>query len=302
MPLPVEIAGGTVKVTNPDGSNVGAGGGGGASTIASGADVTEGATGDAAVITDTTGTVNGKLRGLVKWAFERMPSALGTNTMANSLPVTLASDGPAVTGIGGTADAIVAAGASGSLSAKLRRVTQGLEDLKTLQVLAAGEAHIGQIGGVLVPVVTEVTRPSDTTAYAANDAIAPTVTAVWTFTGAARASGKSGAIVVAIAMCDNVANTARLEVDVYMTAPTAIADNAEATQLYTNKSIYLGTITFPALVKKTANSTMVTAYAFPALPFATSGSANLFGIVRTLDAFTPASGSKYALEFLVSQD
>ena len=40
--------------------------------------------------------------------------------------------------IGAIADAIVAAGATGSLSAKLGRVTQGLEDLKTMIVLATG--------------------------------------------------------------------------------------------------------------------------------------------------------------------
>lgn len=47
---------------------------------------------------------------------------------------------------GAVADAIVAAGAVGSLSAKLRRTTQGLEDLKSLIVLAAGSAIIGKIG------------------------------------------------------------------------------------------------------------------------------------------------------------
>lgn len=41
-------------------------------------------------------------------------------------------------GIGAISDAIVAAGAAGSLSAKLRRVTQGLEDLKSMIVLASG--------------------------------------------------------------------------------------------------------------------------------------------------------------------
>lgn len=65
-------------------------------TIASGADATEGAILDAAVVTDTTGTVSGKLRGLVKWAFERMPAALGQAAMAASLPVVIASDQPAV--------------------------------------------------------------------------------------------------------------------------------------------------------------------------------------------------------------
>lgn len=41
-----------------------------------------------------------------------------------------------ITRIGQTSDAIVAAGAVGSINAKLRRVTQGLEDLKTLITLS----------------------------------------------------------------------------------------------------------------------------------------------------------------------
>ncbi len=60
----------------------GGGGGGGPVTVADGADVAEGATTDAAVVTDVAGTVSGKLRGLVKWAYERMPSSLGQKTMA----------------------------------------------------------------------------------------------------------------------------------------------------------------------------------------------------------------------------
>lgn len=80
--LEVHVVGGTVATT----------GGGGAVTMADGANVTQGATADAAVVTDTTGTVSGKLRGLVKWAFERMPASLGQKAMAASLPVTIASD------------------------------------------------------------------------------------------------------------------------------------------------------------------------------------------------------------------
>lgn len=56
-------------------------------------------------------------------------------------PVTIA-DGADVAE-GAVADAIVAAGATGTVSAKLRRVTQGLEDLKSLIVLAAGSNSIG---------------------------------------------------------------------------------------------------------------------------------------------------------------
>jgi hypothetical protein len=84
-------ADGTLHVTGGTGN-----GGGGAATVADGADVAQGATTDAAVITDTTGTLSGKLRGLVKWAFERMPSSLGQKAMAASLPVVLASDQVAI--------------------------------------------------------------------------------------------------------------------------------------------------------------------------------------------------------------
>jgi hypothetical protein len=50
-----------------------------------------------------------------------------------------------VTRIGLTTAPIVAPGAAGSLSAKLRRATQGLEELKTMIVLAAGANIIGRV-------------------------------------------------------------------------------------------------------------------------------------------------------------
>ena len=89
------------KETQPSGG----GGGGGAVTIADGADIAEGATTDAAVTTDTSGTVSGKLRGLVKWAYERMPTSLGQKVMAASLPVVISSDQSAIPVTGPQTDA-----------------------------------------------------------------------------------------------------------------------------------------------------------------------------------------------------
>lgn len=60
--------------------------------IADGSDVTEGSIADAAVISDSPGTISGKLRGLVKWAFENMPASLGQKGMFASFPVTIAID------------------------------------------------------------------------------------------------------------------------------------------------------------------------------------------------------------------
>jgi hypothetical protein len=90
---------------------VGATGGGGPATIANGADVAEGSTADAAVITDTAGTLSGKLRGLVKWAFERMPVSLGQKIMADSFPVTLASNQSSLAVTGPLTDAELRAAA-----------------------------------------------------------------------------------------------------------------------------------------------------------------------------------------------
>lgn len=103
-------------------------------------------------------------------------AALGQALMAASVPVVIASNQTAVpisgtvtvtgagdataanqtsqiaqetninTVLGAVADAIVAAGATGTVSAKLRRATQGLEDLKTLIILAAGANIIGKVG------------------------------------------------------------------------------------------------------------------------------------------------------------
>lgn len=88
------MSGGTIQVPT---TTSGGGGGGGAVTIADGADVNAGSTTDAAIVSDANGTLSGKLRGLVKWAFERMPASLGQKLMAASFPVVIASDQSPVT-------------------------------------------------------------------------------------------------------------------------------------------------------------------------------------------------------------
>jgi len=91
----VDVAGDSCmdEVNNAARVNVVAGAvGGGPATIADGADVTQGANADAAITADLAGTASSKLRGLVKWAYERMPASLGQKTKLLSLPVTLASD------------------------------------------------------------------------------------------------------------------------------------------------------------------------------------------------------------------
>jgi hypothetical protein len=90
--VPIYYDPNTLSLVVWDGTVTGGGSGGGAVTIANGADVAEGALADAAVTGDNSGSASAKLRGLNKWAYERMPAALGQAAMAASLPVTIASN------------------------------------------------------------------------------------------------------------------------------------------------------------------------------------------------------------------
>lgn len=109
---------------------------------------------DAAVAAGAAGSIQAKLRRLTQGVEDLKTGivlAAGTAAFgklsANSgvdigdVDVTSVPADP----FGANADAVVAAGAAGSIQAKLRRVTQGLEDLKTGIVLAAGTAGIGKL-------------------------------------------------------------------------------------------------------------------------------------------------------------
>lgn len=114
-------------------------------SVANGADVAEGATTDAAVVTDANGTVSGKLRGLVKWAFERMPAALGGTTAAASLPVALASDGTFATLTGGVTETAPATDtASSGLNGRLQRIAQRITSLIAQIPAALGQGTMAQ--------------------------------------------------------------------------------------------------------------------------------------------------------------
>ena len=104
-------------------------------------------------------------------------------TITGSVAATIADGADVAEGT--IADAIAAAGGVGTISAKLRRTTQGLEDLKTLIVLAAGSNIIGKVGidqttpGVTNKVDTGLSQPLTDTqlrATAVPISIAATVT------------------------------------------------------------------------------------------------------------------------------
>jgi len=213
--------------------------------------------------------------------------------------------------LGLTADAIVAAGAVGSISAKLRRVTQGLEDLKTMVSLAAGTNIIGGILGRMALVSVEKTRPNDANIYAVNDVISESTGAgtVWTFANVVDAVGKSGYIVLAKALYDSK-KTPRLRIHLYSAAPTcALDDNvANTSVLYADVADWIGTIDLDALGDGSADGvsggsdTVQSIRDDLRLQFkCDAASRGLIAVVETLDTFTPVALANLTITLGVEQ-
>ncbi|MBA2704914.1 MAG: hypothetical protein H0U60_13815 [Blastocatellia bacterium] len=236
----------------------------------------------------------------------------GTGTLATSV-----ADGSNVS-IGALADAAVTAGATGSLSAKLRSISR---DIVANIVLATGTNIIGKVGidqttvgttnrivagGVSTRVLTALTRPADTTAYTAKDAIANATTspATLSFTGVARTTGGSGYIVKAMILTSLTTCVETFKLHLYNAAPTALNDNAACTApLYADAASYVGTILFPACATEGTGSTAAYAVAVPGttatanlpLKFVTNADANLYGLLEAVIGFTPASAQTFSI-------
>lgn len=114
--------------------------------------------------------------------------------------------------------------------------------------IAAGETHVGEVGGNMGKAAATLTRPADTTAYTAKDAVADSTSAptVLTFSNLARVNAGSGYIVKARLMTNQSTNTARFRLHLFDTSPTAINDNAAYTLLWANRATRIGYIDLTA--------------------------------------------------------
>jgi hypothetical protein len=133
----------------------------------------------------------------------------------------------------------------------------------------------GVTGGYSTVLTSTLTRPNDTTAYAAGDEMTDTGGAIQTITGAARFSGGSG-IIQGIYISQSTLWTTKpqMEIWVYDTTSTPVADNGAfaPTDGVTDTCIAVipVTATYAGTVNQALDSGLIS------VPFVTSGSANLF--------------------------
>lgn len=157
------------------------------------------------------------------------------------------------------------------------------------------------VAGASVVVQDEFTRPVNATAYAANDVVGDG--AVITFPNAAAAAAGSGNILRARLITDLSTITARFRLHLYDTAPTPIADNAAFTMLFANRAIRIGVVDFPAVAIKggTGSDAVEAEKTDLRLTFQLPSGRDLYGVLETLDIFTPTPGQKFLVELGILQ-
>lgn len=221
----------------------------------------------------------------------------GAGAVASGTPrVTLASDDPAVTALGGTSDAAATAGSTGSIAAKLRAISR---DIVANIVLAAGRNVIGATKTRLIAATASAyTRPANTTAYSANDAVsnngtAGSVTAI-SFTVSDTNDDPILLDSMLIASTDTGVQGKNFRAYIFNADPTASSgvgggDNAAWSQKLNG---FVGTMvgsfkTFSdgsvAILTPEDGTRIITK--------PVSGAQTLYALLQTIDAFTPSANS-----------
>lgn len=168
--------------------------------------------------------------------------------------------------------------------------------------MSAGKLWTAPLG-FPVTVSTDVTRPADTTAYAANDAWSDSTTAPtaggFTFTSAARKSGGSGIITDAwICSSANPATLLQGEIHIFDTSVTNINDNAAYGISDAEVKTQVGVIAFTLVAN--GNNSFYHAQNL-AMMFTASGSANLRYLIKVKNAYTPISAEVLTVRLKILQ-
>lgn len=163
--------------------------------------------------------------------------------------------------------------------------------------VAASENHLGEVGGRTAATSASLTRPADTTAYAVKDTVSNSTSATTPMTFAiGRINGSTGYITKARLTTDQSTNTAQFRLHIFRTnAATVGADNAAHTLMWADRTLRIGYIDFgPCSTEGTGSDSAQSLNADCRLAFSCDpADNNLYGVLETLTAFTPASGQQF---------
>lgn len=209
--------------------------------------------------------------------------------------------GTSATSLGKAEDAVAASGDTGVAVLAVRRDTASAGaadgDYANLSVTSDGSLRTapsvigyqtsvhGTVGGA-----TTIAAAGD---YTAGDILSnsTSVGAAWLFTGLARTSGGSGTIYNAEIECSVDTLTPRFRLWLFNSNPSnsVLNDNAAKSIVAADRSKIIGYIDFPAMID--IGTVSYTQNQDSRVGFVASGSADIYGILETLDAITNESAS-----------
>ncbi len=210
------------------------------------------------------------------------------------------ADNVAITAGSGTT---IATDDIGSVQYQRVKVVWGPDGTANDTDTAAGKALPALMLGTQVTVSTDVTRPADTTAYAANDALSNSTSAPtaggFTFTSAARISGGSGIITDAIiSTSGDLATLLQGEIWLFDTSVTNVNDNAAWVVSDAEIKTCVGKI--PFTLEDAGNNGFAHVQNL-GIGFTCSGTANLRFLVKVKNAYTPASSEVITVRLKILQ-
>lgn len=195
-----------------------------------------------------------------------------------------------VTGTG-TADSVVATDDISSVHYQKVKITDGTADSTTMmKVNSDGAAWVAGLG-FPITVQTDVTRPADTTAYAAGDCISDSTSAPtsggFTLTNIARKSGGSVIITdICVASSNDPATRLAGEIFIFNQSVTNVNDNAAFAVSDTEIKTCVAVIPFSLLDAGNNGYAHITGLN---ILCTCSGSDDLRFLLRARNAYTPAS-------------
>lgn len=169
---------------------------------------------------------------------------------------------------------------------------------ETVRTSDDGTAKAGVFVSEMATISANFTRPADTTAYAANDAVNNSTSSptVMTLTGAGRTTGMGGMIVGAtLHVGDKNATAAEFHVWLFDTSPTMNNDNAAFAPASGDLANVTGMLIFsPTNMSDATGMRIYQAINCP-VPYRPSAT-GLYAAMQTRTAFTPISGCTFRLK------
>lgn len=150
---------------------------------------------------------------------------------------------------------------------------------------------------------SEITRPANTTAYTAGDAVGTATSSVLTLSNAARQNSGGGRVLaVRLFKSGTTVTNATFTIHFWNAAPTDVADNAPLDILYAQQSRYVGNVALSTMVVGGSGGGYAFATVNPPMWYSTaSGSKALYAVIVATAGYTPASAETFTLSVTVEQ-